>query len=557
MVVQHIVDRATNTSMALREPEIEHDARAGASGGASRRPRESDADSAKPAPPPRDDVPNKPTTLTRRWMITGSVVLGSTLYSTTLLIASTLLPQMQGAMAATQDEIAWVMTFNILATAVVTPMTGWLVARLGVRTVMAGSMLLFSVFTYLCGAAESLETLVLFRILQGATGAPVTPLSQMILFDIFPRRQHRMINSVFGMAVVVGPVIGPALGGYLADMYSWRWSFYFLVPVGLLSFVGLRLTMLPDPPRQRVALDWLGFLTLTAAISCLQLVLSRGQRLDWFQSTEIILETAGAALAFYLFLAHSLTSPKPFLNLRLLLDRNYALGLVLVGVYGMLNFTPMVLLPPLLQANAGFPDTIIGEILAARGLGATIGFFAALWVGRLDPRIGMSIGFGLMVLAGLWLMSINLDVGMDMLFLNSILQGASIGIIWVPLVTAAFATLENRHWPEAMAVFHLLRNIGSSFFISMCVADIVRVTAQNYSRMSDMISPFNHRLAMPWVTGGWNTETLPGLAQLSKEINRQASMIGYLDAFALYTAASAGAMLLVLLVRRRRRAIRA
>ena len=180
-----------------------------------------------------------------------SIVLGSTLYSTTLLIASTLLPQMQGAMSATQDEIAWAMTFNILATAVVTPMTGWLVARFGRRHVMVGSMALFSLFTYLCGAADSLETLVLWRILQGAAGAPVTPLSQTILFDIFPRRQHRMITSIYGMTVVIGPVIGPALGGYMADMYSWRWAFYGLVPVGVASCIGLRLSMLPDPPRTR------------------------------------------------------------------------------------------------------------------------------------------------------------------------------------------------------------------------------------------------------------------------------------------------------------------
>ena len=169
-----------------------------------------------------DDQPVDPVSVPRRTMIMLSIILGSTLYSTTLLIASTLLPQMQGAMAATQDEIAWAMTFNILATAVVTPMTGWLVARFGRRGVMVGSMLLFSLFTYLCGAADSLETLVLWRIMQGATGAPVTPLSQTILFDVFPRRHHRMITSVYGMTVVIGPVIGPALGGYISDLYSWR-----------------------------------------------------------------------------------------------------------------------------------------------------------------------------------------------------------------------------------------------------------------------------------------------------------------------------------------------
>src|ERR1700686_1114256 len=277
-----------------------------------------------------DDVAETPTTLARRIMIMLSIILGSTLYSTTLLIASTLLPQMQGAMAATQDEIAWAMTFNILATAVVTPMTGWLVARFGRRGVMVGSLLLFSLFTYLCGAADSLETLVLWRIMQGAPGAPVAPLSQTILFDVFPRRQHRLIMSIYGMTVVVGPVIGPALGGYMSDMYSWRWAFYGLVPVGVASCIGLQLSMLRDPPRQSVRLDWIGFLSLSAAISCLQLVLSRGQRLDWYEAPEIWLETIGAFFAFYIFLAHSLTAQHPFLNLRLLLDRNYALGLALV-----------------------------------------------------------------------------------------------------------------------------------------------------------------------------------------------------------------------------------
>jgi DHA2 family multidrug resistance protein len=225
---------------------------------------------------------------------------------------------------------------------------------------------------------------------------------------------------------------------------------------------------------------------------------------------------------------------------------------VLVGVFGMLNVTPMVLLPPLLQQHAGYPDALIGEVLAGRGAGATIGFFVAMFLGRLDPRIGMGIGFGLQVISGLWLMSIDLNVSMDILIANSMLQGMAIGVIWVPLTIASFATLDNRYWPEAMAIFHLLRNIGSSFFISLCVADIVRVTAQNYSRLSEMISPFNERLTMPWVMGGWSIDSLPALARLSKEINRQAAMIGYLDAFAMYTGASAMAMVLVLLVRRRR-----
>ncbi len=501
-----------------------------------------------------DEDPSAGLSVTHRILILIAVVLSSTLYSTTLLIASTLLPQMQGALAATPDEIAWAMTFNILATAVVTPMTGWLVGRFGRRNVMVGSILCFSIATYFCGDADSLQALVFWRIVQGGAGAPVVPLSNAIVLDSFPRRQAGLVSSIFGMAVVIGPVIGPTLGGYLAEQYSWRWAFYMLVPVGLASVVAVWLTLPRDRPQTRVRLDWIGFLTLAAAMSCVQLVLSRGQRLDWFESGEIVLETIGAAGAFYLFLAHSLTARQPFLNLRLLLDRNYAIGLVLVTIYGMLNFTPMVLLPPLLQQHAGYPDEIIGEILGMRGIGATIGFFLAMFAGRLEPRIGMTIGFAIQVVSGLWLMSLNLDVDMRILAMNSILQGMAVGIIWVPLTVTTFATLEARHMPEGMALFHLLRNIGSSFFISICVAEIIRTTGENYSRMTEMVSPYNKALSLPWVMGGWTMDTLPGLAKLANEINRQAAMIGYVNAFGLYTATSAAAILVVMFAKRRQRA---
>jgi len=492
--------------------------------------------------------------VSRRILILVTVVLASTLYATTLLIASTLLPQMQGTMSATQDEIAWAMTFNILATAVATPTTGWLVARFGRRRVMTGSILGFTVATLLCGLADSLEALVLWRIVQGAVGAPVVPLSQTILLDSFPRRQAGMVTSIFGMAVVVGPVIGPTVGGLLSEMYSWRWAFFMIVPVGAIAYVGLRLTLPRDTPSGKVGLDWIGFLTLAAAISCVQLVLSRGQRLDWFDSPEIVLETIGAVAAFYLFVSHSLTAEHPFLNLRLLLDRNYALGLMLVTIYGMLNFTPMVLLPPLLQQHAGFPDLMIGEIIACRGVGATIGFFLAMFIGRLDPRIGMIGGFGLQAISGLWLMSLDLNASMATLALNSLIQGIAIGVIWVPLTVAAFSTLDERYLAESSAIFHLLRNIGSSFFISLCVAEILRTTGANYGRMIEMITPYNESLSLPWVMGAWSTETVAGLARLAKEITRQASMLGYINAFGLYTLASAAAVPLILLVAKRRRA---
>lgn len=510
--------------------------------------------STAPAADAAPDISEEQSSLGRRVLILVMVVLGSTLYATTLLIASTLLPQMQGTMSATQDEIAWAMTFNILATAVATPMTGWLAARFGRRETMTWSVLAFTITTFMCGISDSLETLILWRVLQGALGAPVIPLSQTILLDTFPKRQQGLVTSIFGMAVVIGPVIGPTVGGMLSELYSWRWAFYMIVPVGLISFVGLRLTLPHDQPTGRTSLDWTGFLSLSVTIACVQLVLSRGQRLDWFESGEIILETFIAGLSFWIFLSHSLTTPRPFLNLRLLLDRNYALGLVLVLIYGMLNFTPMVLLPPLLQQHAGFPDALIGEVIAARGVGATIGFFLAIFIGRMDPRIGLIGGFALQTVSGVWLMAIDLNVDMGTLMLNSLVQGVAIGVIWVPLTLVTFSNISAANLAEATAVYHLLRNIGSSFFISICVAEIVRATSANYSRLVELVNPFNKALALPWVTGGWDFETVQGLARLSREIGRQSAMIGYINAFGLYTACSALAIPLILLIRRRARA---
>src|SRR6195952_5552483 len=316
-------------------------------------------------------------TATQRYLTLATVVLGSSLYGTALLTTSTVLPQMQGALSATQDEIAWAMTFNILATAVVTPMTGWLVSRFGTKRVMLCSIACFTVATLLCGMAQSLEVLVLWRILQGGAGAPLVPLSQSILFNTFPRRQHTMVMSIFGMAVAVAPAFGPVFGGYLAEMYSWRWSFYMLVPVGICATIGMAWTLPSDRAAARVRFDWAGFVALATALAAVQLVLARGVRLDWFDSTEIVIESLIAAVAFYIFLVHSLGARAPFVNLKLLSDRNYAIGLALVTIYGMLNFTPMVLLPPLLQQQAGYPDALVGQVIGSRGVGMLVGFMIA------------------------------------------------------------------------------------------------------------------------------------------------------------------------------------
>jgi DHA2 family multidrug resistance protein len=417
---------------------------------------------------------------------------------------------------------------------------------------MVWSIAVFTLSTLACGMSQSLETLVFWRVVQGGTGAPVVPLSQTILLNTFPRRQHQFVLGLFGMAVAVAPVIGPILGGYLAEAYSWRWAFYMLVPVGAAALVGMQLTLRPGGAPAYARFDWTGFIALSVALAAIQLVLARGVRLDWFNSTEIIVECLIAAVAFYVFLFHCLTTSTPFLNLKLLADRNYAIGLVLVTIYGMLNFTPMVLLPPLLQQHVGFSDALVGQVIGCRGVGMTVGFMTAGLMSRIDPRIGMAFGFGLQTVAGLWMLTFDLNVTMEILALNSAIQGFAVGIVWVPMTIVAFETLPQKDRAEASSVFHLLRNIGSSFFISLSIAEIVRTSGANYSRMTEMITPYNQALAMPGITGGWTFDTLPGLAKMANEIARQAAMIGYLNAFVMYTATSALAVVLALMVRRRK-----
>lgn len=495
-----------------------------------------------------DETPELPTS--RKIAVLASVILATTLYSTTLLVVSTILPQMQGSFSATADEIAWSMTFNILATAIVTPMTGWLASRFGVRRVMVGSMTGFTAATLFCAISDSLEGLIVGRIAQGAFGAPTTPLAQSILMESFPVRQHALALGLYGFGVVIGPVLGPSLGGLMAEAYSWRWAFYVLVPVGLVSIVTLRLTLQNDNNSKSAPLDWIGFASLSVSLSAIQYALSRGQRLDWFESTEIIVVTLIAIVSVWIFTVHCMTYDKPFLNPRLLANRNYAIGLLLVMIYGMLNFTPMVLLPTLLTTYAGYTDSLVGLVVAGRGVGGCIGFLFAGLASRMDSRLSMFLGFGMLLVAGWWLMHVDLNITAIELMANAMLQGLAIGLIWVPLTTTAFASIAKEDMAQATAIYHLLRNLGSSLFIAICVSEIVRSTSVNYGRMVEFISPFNKSF-MATLPPIWGVETAGGLARLSREIVKQSALLGYLNAFGLFTLACAATLPMIVLMRAR------
>lgn len=391
-------------------------------------------------------------TVFQRAMILTFVTLGTIIYASSILIASALLPKLQGALAATQDEISWTMTFNIIATAVVTPMTGWIADRFGRRSTMVWCSAAFAAATFLCGTASSLEELILWRIVQGAAGAPLVPLGQTLLLDSNPSRHHGLVTAIFGMANVIGPVLGPTIGGEISEIYGWQWGFWMMVPVAVITAVGFHFVIPKRTSRESSSLDWSGFITLSIAIAGAQFVFSRGQRLDWFQSTEIVVVAFLAAVTFYMFVAHCLTSKKPFIRLFLLSDRNYALGLILVCFYGMLNFAPVVLLPPLLQNHANYTDSAIGIFIGWRGIGTAIGFFAAMITGRIDPRVMMMVGFGLQSYGGYQMMQYDLNVDQSLLALHTVIQGAGIGLAWVPITVVTFATLAPEYRAEAMGM---------------------------------------------------------------------------------------------------------
>lgn len=466
-----------------------------------------------------------------QWLILATLTLTSTLYAMSITIANIALPQLQGALAVTQDQITWTVTFNIVGTAIVTPMTGWLTKRFGQRHLMLFAVFGFAVSSIMCGQAGTLTELVVYRVLQGAFGGPLVPLSQAIILGVFPRSLHSFATAIWGMGVVCGPIIGPTVGGYISEAYSWRWVFYIIAPFSFLAFLGAWLYIRDTSRDRRIRLDWTGFISLSIALTALQLLLDRGNRLDWFESTEIVLEIIIAFIFFYIFTVHILTTKSPYLNPWLLKDRNYSVGAVLVFLYGMLNFTPIVLYPSMLQDLRGYPESIIGLLLAARGFGALAGNFLVLWISRNDPRIGLAIGFSAQAISCWMLAHFDINMTTAGVAWASVLQGFGVGLSWVPLTVMMFSNIDPKYIPEGTAVLHLLRNIGSSIYISLTVTIVIRSTTQNYMSMSNFINPFNEMFSFQDLMGFWDADTPVGLIKLSGEIERQAAMIGYINAF--------------------------
>src|SRR5882672_3102083 len=487
----------------------------------------------------------------RQWLILLTVQLSSLLFGMTITLANVVLPQIRGALSATQDEIAWVITLNLVATAIATPMTGWLASRLGWRGVMLGGVGGFTACSFLCGIANSLEALVLYRVGQGLCGALIMPMGQAIVLATFPRELHATVMVIWGFGSVVGPVVGPVLGSVIAEIYDWRAVFFMIVPPGLLAMAFIWFALSRHTERTATRLDWTGFLSLSVAMTGVQLMIDRGQRLDWFESPEIVLDAVIAGIAFWIFAAHSLTSPKPFLDPRLLLNRNFAIGLLIAFFMGMLAFTSLVLFPGLLHDLRGYPDSAIGALLTARGIGNWVAFLVVVPISRRFPRLTVACGLSTQAFAGWAMAQLNINLSSFDVFWTNALQGFGFGLAFTPMTVLAFSTLRAHQITEASGVFTLVRNFGSSLFISVTIVLLVRSTAGNYARLTEFINPYNRALGFPGMPQAWDLAAASGVMRLTNEIQRQAGMIGYINAFYLIAFTAAAAVPLVWLMHSR------
>lgn len=468
----------------------------------------------------------------RTVFITLSVMLSTIMQALDTTIANVALPHMQGGMGATQEQISWVLTSYIVAAAIFMPLTGFISNRFGRKRLFIWSVVGFTIASMLCGAAQSLPQIVLFRLLQGVFGASLVPISQSVLLDSYPPEKHGAAMAIWGMGVMVGPILGPSLGGWLTEYYNWRWVFYINLPFGLLAWLGLTTFLPEDKLEKGTHFDLMGFAFLGIAIGSLQLCLDRGESLDWLNSNEIIIEAMISIICFYLFIAHILTTKKSFLDPGMFKDRNFSVGLIFIFMIGIILLATMALLPPYLQSLMGYPVIDVGLVLAPRGIGTMV---AMMIVGKLSGKTDFRylIFIGLILTSySLWLMTLfNTNISDYTIVSTGILQGFGLGFIFVPLSTLAFATLPSKYRNDGTPLFSLLRNIGSSIGISIVMTKLAQNLQANHAAFANFITPFNLSLRQANEMGVMNTQTLQGLASLNAEVTRQAATLAYLQDF--------------------------
>jgi DHA2 family multidrug resistance protein len=449
-------------------------------------------------------------------------------------IANVALPYMQGSLSASLDQINWVLTSYIVAAAIMTAPIGWLADRFGRKTlfiICAGG---FTVASVLCAMAQNIEQMVVFRLLQGMAGAALVPLSQSVLLDAYPPAERGKAMAIWGMGVMLGPIMGPTLGGWLTDNYSWHWVFLVNLPVGILTVAGLMIFMEETKKQSGMRFDWFGFIALAIGIGSLQLMLDRGEQVGWFDAFEIWAEMIVSIAGFYYFFAHTLTTDSPFINFAMFKDRNFVSGCLFMLVIGVVLFGTMALVTPFMQNLLGFPILTAGLLLGSRGVGT---MFTMMCAPQLMKRIEARylILAGLLISAGtLYAMTgFTTDTTQRTIVIVSVIQGVGLGLLFVPISSVAFATLPNHLRTSGTSLTTLLRNIGSSVGISMVIANLTSKTTFMHERLGESVTPFNQALQMPDVASILNLGTDTGRALMDQIVTQQAAVIAYANDFKL------------------------
>jgi len=486
----------------------------------------------------------------RRALITVSVMLASIMSALDTTIANVALPRMQGSVSATQDQMAWVLTSYIVAAAIMTPLSGWLAGQIGRNRVFLYSVAGFTVASMLCGLAQSLPQIILARLVQGLCGAALVPLSQAVLLDINPLERHARAMAVWVMGVTLGPIIGPALGGWLTENYNWRWVFYINVPFGILAFLGI-LRFLPEAPISKSRFDFFGFSALSVGIAAFQIMLDRGQLRDWFSSTEIWIEATVAVVAAYLFVIHMLTTTEQrFVSPALFKDRNFLTGNVFIFIVGAVLYATLALLPPLLQDLLNYPVVTTGLVTAPRGAGTLAAMFiVGRLMGNVDIRLIIGTGFALAAVSSWQMTGFDLQMDSAMVVWSGLLQGLGTGFVYVPLAAATFATLTPALRNEGTAIFSLTRNLGSSIGISVVNTLLTRNTQIMHATLGEHVTRYSPVLRARLSGGSPSLHTLAGL---NATVTEQAAMIAYNNDFQLMMVLSLAAIPLVFLLRKGR-----
>jgi len=489
-----------------------------------------------------------------RWPITISIMLATVMNSLDTTIANVALPHIQGSVSASSDQITWVLTSYIVSAAIMTPLSGWMADRIGRKRMFLLSIGGFTIASMLCGIATSLPEIVLFRVLQGVFGAALIPLSQAVLLDINPPEKHGQAMAIWGAGAILGPILGPALGGYFTENFSWRWCFYINLPIGILAFLGVLFFISGDRLTTAKRFDFLGFGMLTLFIAAFQMLLDRGPGEDWFHSREIWTYAILAVVGLWVFVIHTMTTRHPFFDPGLIRDRNFVTASIFGFFVGILLFSTMALLPPMMQTLMGYPVLTSGLVSMPRGLGSFVAMFAVgRLIGRVDTRLILLTGLSISCVALWQMMHFDLSMTETPFIVSGIIQGLGIGLLFVPLSTLAFATLPPRLRPEGSSVYTLIRNLGASVGISIMNALVVANTQTMHSSLAARIIPSDAmvRTGLPL---SFDPSTTAGISALNGEITRQATMVAYVDDFRLMFFITIACMPMLLFMRKPRRA---